>query len=413
MWRHCLSYLREFRLNWTNLLGAGLGLGFGTAFNHYLMNVFGPVLIADLGWTKAQFALVGSIGLAGMLFTPVAGRITDRIGPRNAAIIGFTAIPLAYLALSFMSGNIYEFYTILALKFMFGILTATMVFTRVVVERFDRARGIAMACLLSCPPAIGAISAPIIGGIIEAEGWRFAYRVMAAVTAGGGLLAVILIGRYMNSDKGLRPPAPQLDWAQLRDFCRNRVFLLLMAGMFLVNFPQPLVSSQMNIMLIENGASMGFATALVSVYALSVVIGRFIGGFALDRVKPHFVAIVSLGLPAIGFVALASSFDARLVLAASMALVGLAQGAETDVAAILTSRRFDMGHYSFVFSLLMTSMGLASSLGSLLLSYTLMDGGTFSIFLYVCAGTTVLGALCFFLTGNAGARHDRMMGELA
>ncbi len=112
-----------------------------------------------------------------------------------------------------------------------------------------------------------------------------------------------------------------------------------------------------------------FATALVSVYAISVVIGRFIGGFALDRVKPHFVAIVSLGLPAIGFVALASSFDVRWVLAGSMALVGLAQGAETDVAAILTSRRFDMGHYSFVFSLLMTSMGLASSLGSILLSY--------------------------------------------
>jgi MFS family permease len=406
-----LSYLSEFRLNWTNLLGAGLGLGFGTAFNHYIMNVFGPALIADLGWTKAQFALVGSIGLVGMAFTPVAGRITDRIGPRNAAIVGFTAIPLAYLALSFMSGNIYEFYTILALKFMFGILTATMVFTRVVVERFDRARGIAMACLLSCPPAIGAISAPIMGGIIEAEGWRFAYRVMAAVTATGGLLAIVLIGKYMDAAGTLRPPAPKLDWAHFRELCRNRVFLLLMAGMFLVNFPQPLVSSQMNIMLMENGATMGFATALVSVYAISVVIGRFIGGFALDRVKPHFVAIVSLGLPALGFVALASSFDVRWILAGSMALVGLAQGAETDVAAILTSRRFDMGHYSFVFSLLMTSMGLASSLGSILLSITLQSSGNFNTFLYICAGVTLLGALCFFMTGSAGVRHDRLLGE--
>lgn len=408
-----MSYLGEFRLNWTNLLGAGLGLGFGTAFNHYMMNVFGPALIADLAWTKAQFALVGSIGLIGMAFTPVAGRITDRMGPRNAAIVGFTAIPLAYLALSFMSGNIYEFYTILALKIMFGILTATMVFTRVVVERFDRARGIAMACLLSCPPAIGAISAPIMGGIIEAEGWRFAYRVMAAVTATGGLLAIVLIGKYIDAAGNLRPPAPKLDWSHFRELCRNRVFLLLMAGMFLVNFPQPLVSSQMNIMLMENGATMGFATALVSVYAVSVVIGRFIGGFALDRVKPHFVAIVSLGLPAIGFVALASSFDARWVLAGSMALVGLAQGAETDVAAILTSRRFDMGHYSFVFSLLMTSMGLASSLGSILLSFTLRGSGTFSTFLYICAGVTLLGAMCFFLTGSAGVRHDRLQGERA
>ena len=408
-----MGYLSEFRLNWTNLLGAGLGLGFGAAFNHYMMNLFGPALIADFGWSRSEFALVGAIGLIGMVFTPIAGRVTDRIGPRAAAMIGFSVIPLAFLALSFMTGSVYQFYAILAVKSTIGILTATMVFTRVVVERFDRARGVAMACLLSCPPIIGAISAPIIGQIIEVEGWRTAYRVMALVSGLGGLTAILLIGRYIDAKGNPRPPAPQLGWVQFREFCRNPVFLLLLAGMFLVNFPQVLVSSQMSIMLMENGASMGFATALVSVYASTVVIGRFIGGYALDRVSPHFVAIVSLGLPAVGFVLLASPFDMRWALALSMALVGLAQGAETDVAAILTSRRFDMGHYSFVFSMLMTSMGLAASLGSVLLSVTLTGGGNFNLFLIICAAATLCGALCFFLTGSMGARHDRLKGEPA
>ena len=403
-----LSYLSEFRLNWTNLLGAGLGLAFGSAFNHYMMNLFGPALIAEFGWTRSEFALVGSLGLIGIVFTPIAGRVADVLGPRKATMIGFSIIPTGFLALSFMTGNIWQFYIILMAKTAIGIMATTMTFTRVVVERFDRARGIALACLLSCPPLVGALAAPVIGHIIADDGWRTAYRVMALLSAIGGISAVMLIGKYANAAGTVRPPAPKLDWAQFREFCRNPVFVLLMAGMFLVNFPQVLVASQMNIMMMENGASTVFATALVSIYAITVIIGRFIGGFALDRVAPHLVAIISLGLPALGFLLIASPVDGSWALALAIAFVGLAQGAETDVAAILTARRFDMGHYSFVFSLLMTAMGFASALGSLLLSVTLRGSGNFNPFLIVCAFATVAGALCFFLTGSMGARHDRL-----
>ncbi len=394
-----MSYFKEFGAHWPNLLGAALGLGFGTALNHYMMNLFGPALIAEFGWSKSEFALVGALGLAGVVFTPVAGRIADRFGPRNAAIVGFSVLPIAYLMLSMMSGSIWQFYGILLFKYTFGILTATMVFTRVVVERFDRARGLALACLLSCPPLVGAIAAPLIGGLIETDGWRTAYQVMALVSAVAGVAAIVLVGRKLPKAADRAAPAP-LNWAEFRTMCRNPLFPLMLGGMFLCNVPQVLVSSQMNIMLMESGASMGFATALVSLYAISVIIGRFSSGFALDRVPPHLVAIVALGLPAIGFIALASSFDARWVLAGSIALVGLAQGAETDVAAILTSRRFDMGHYSFVFSMLMTSMAIASSLGSMVLSATLLGDGNFNIFLIVCAVATIAGAICFFLTGR-------------
>ena len=405
-----LSYLSEFRLNWTNLLGAGLGLAFGSAFNHYMMNLFGPALIAEFGWTRSQFALVGSLGLIGLFFTPIAGRLADVLGPRKATMIGFSIIPTAFIALSFMSGNIWHFYAILMVKTAIGILATTMTFTRVVVERFDKARGIALACLLSCPPLVGAIAAPVIGHIIAEDGWRTAYRVMALLSAVGGISAVMLIGKYADSAGNLRPAAPKLDWAEFRTFCRNPVFVLLLAGMFLVNFPQVLVSSQMNILMMENGASAAYATALVSVYAMTVIAGRFIGGLALDRISPHLVAIVFLGLPALGFILLASPIDTSWSLAVAIGLVGLAQGAETDVASILASRRFDMGHYSFVLSLLMTSMGLASAVGSMALSVTLRGGGNFNLFLFICAGVTLAGALCFYLTGGAVRRQDAKEG---
>lgn len=397
-----MGYFHEFRAHWPNLLGAALGLGFGTAINHYMLNLFGPALIAEFGWSKSQFALVGSLALISLFFTPVAGRIVDRYGPRKAAMIGFAVVPPAFFAMSLMTGNILQFYAITLVTSTLGILTATMTFTRVVVERFDRARGIALSCMLSCPPLIGAIAAPVIGAIIEDQGWRTAYRVLALLSAAGGIAAITLVGRTSGKPVA-KMPIPQLSKAEFRGILKNPMFLLLIGGMFACNVPQPLVSSQMTIMLMESHASMAFASALVSVYAITVVIGRFISGYALDRVPPHFVAIVALGLPAIGYVGIASSYDARWVLAGAIGLVGLAQGAETDVGAFLTSRKFDMNHYSFVFAMLMTSMGLASALGSILLSLTLRNGGTFNAFLLVSAAATLGGALCFYLTG----RHNQ------
>jgi MFS family permease len=228
--------------------------------------------------------------------------------------------------------------------------------------------------------------------------------VLALASACGGVAAIALIGGNKGNPSST-PRGPGMKWSEFSKLAREPVFLLLLGGMFLCNFPQILVASQMNLMLMESGASMGYATALVSLYSVCVVIGRLASGYALDRMAPHLVAIIALGLPALGYIALASSFDARWILAGSIGLVGLAQGAETDVGAFLTSRRFDLGHFSFVFSMLMTSMGLASALGALLLSYTLYLTDSYNIFLYVAAGMTLSGALFFYLTG----RHDKVV----
>jgi MFS family permease len=398
-----LGYFSEFRVHWPSLLGAGLGLGFGSAINHHLTSLFAPALIAEFGWTRSEFALTGIVGLVSMLFTPVAGRITDRLGPRRAAMIGFSVLPAGFFCFSLMTGHIAQYYAIVLVNSTLGILTATMVFTRVVVERFDRARGFALSTVLCGSPLIAAFAAPFIGSIIETEGWRTAYRVMALMSAMGGLAAIMLIGR--NRPK--QPSASEhvkLDLSKFREFAHNPLFLLLIAGMFLVNLPQVLFASQLNLMLMENGATMAYATLLLSAYQICVVIGRFASGYALDRIPPHVVAILMLGLPAMGYLALASSFDAYWVLILAVVLVGLAQGAETDVSAFLTSRKFELAHFSFVFSMQMMFMGLASALGSALLSFTLLDGGRYDTFLIVAAVVTLGGAACFYLTGRY---HER------
>ncbi len=409
-----MTYLREFHIHWPNLLGACLGLALGAALNHYMLNLFGQPLIAEFGWQKSQFALVGTLGLVAIVAVPFAGRFVDRVGPRIAAMVGFTAVPLGFATFSLMSGNIFEFYGIMLFLNIIGILTTTLVFSRVVVERFDVARGLALSAMMSGAPLIGAVAVPIIGEVIDTQGWRVGYLTLAAMSALGGVTSILLIGKDKSLPRrsakptGQRGSAIGLARSELLVLLRQPLFLLLVGGMFLVNLPQIIVVSQLKLVLAESGASSSLGTWLVSLYAVSVVVGRFICGFALDRIPPHRVALATLGLPAIGYLVLASPFNASLMLTASVALIGLAQGAEGDVGAYLTSRKFDLKNFGFVYSFLIASIGVAMAVGSMVLSYSLHLTDSFNIFLMLCAVATLLGAACFFFTGRFG---DRSLAE--
>jgi MFS family permease len=389
----------EIRINWHALISGAVGMALGSALSHYTLSLFGPALIADLGWSKAQFALIGSVPLATMVLIPVAGRFVDRFGPRTAAIVGFLGVPLGFLWMSLMSGNLIEYFAIYLLQHVFGILTTSMVFCRVIVERFDAARGIALSMIMSAPPLAGAIAAPIIAGIIGEDGWRAGFLAMAGITATGGLVAVALMGRSRRKSEP-KAPVVKLSRAEFFALLRNPVLLLLIGGMVLVNLPQAFAQSQLKLIALDNGVSDASATIMVSLYAVGVIIGRFMTGIALDaKVRPHIVAIVALGLPAVGYGLFATGTPVAAILMGGVLLVGLAQGAESDIGAYLISRRFDLKNFSLLLSFLTMSIGIGSALGSFVLSYTLYMTDSYTPFLILSAVGTLAGAVAFGLTG--------------
>ncbi|MCB2049296.1 MAG: MFS transporter [Novosphingobium sp.] len=411
--RETLSYFGEFKAHWHQLLGASLGIAFGAALNHYMTNLFGPALIAEFGWSKADFALVGVMPLATMLVIPFQGRFTDRVGVRMAASVGVVVLPITFIAFSMMSGNILHFFTIMFLQALVGMLVGTLTYTRVLVEKFDAARGMALSLGMTMAPLAGAVMTPVMGNVIDEYGWRTGYQVMALLTGAGGAIALMLIGKTTPASRSGREAASDGSHAltgrsaiaDLKVLIRQPAFLLLVAGMLFCNFPQVLVGSQLKLVVMESGAPAALATWIVSLYATGVIVGRFACGIALDKVAAHKVAIVGLGLPAVGFLALASPYDAPWILGGAILLVGLAQGAEGDIGAYLVSRNFDLGLYSFVFAFISCAMFLASATGSVVLSRTLAWTDSFDTFLVIAAVLTVLGALAFYLTGWTRTAH--------
>jgi MFS family permease len=400
--------LPEFRTNWPNLLGTCLGLATGSALSFFTMNMFAPALIADLGWSRADFALLGTVSLLTMPVTPLIGRFIDRVGPRIAGAVGFAAVTLYFLALSMMQGELWQFFAIHIAFGFFGVMTSSMVFGRVIVDRFDRSRGLALSIMMTASPVSGAIAGPLIGAVIDDHGWRAAYMTLALVSAMGGVLTIALIGH--GAAKRSARADLKLSRAELMGIARNPVFPLLIAGMFLVNIPQVLAQSQLKLIVMDIGMSNVAATWMVSLYPLGSIAGRLFCGVALDHARTHLVALVTLGVPTISYLLLAAEFNTTWLLIAAILMIGVAQGAEGDVGAYTISRRFDAKNFSLLYACLSVMVSSGSAIGSLVLSLFLRQGDSYVPFSLVCAVATIVGAALFGLTGLVG-RHGESAAE--
>lgn len=396
------AYWGEFRTHWRPLLAATMGLGFGIGLSAYTMSLFAPKLIAEFGWPRSQFALLGSMGLLMLIAQPITGRLTDRFGVRAVSTVGVLAGPSAYIAFAMQPGSIRAFFAIAVLQIVVGTLTTSPVYTRIVAERFERARGLAFSIVMTGPPLVGAVLAPLLGRFIESEGWRNGYLLMGGITMAFGLIAVAMTPPHIGTrpDEDV-PVEPKAGYGVI---VRNPAFWVLIIGMILVNFPQGLVSAQMKLMLMDTGAQSQTATWLISIYAVGVMVGRFACGLSLDRMQPHHVAALTLSMPAIGMMLMASPFDATIVLALSVAMMGLAQGAEGDVAAYLVSRRFGLNVFSLVMGLVGASIAGGAALGAVTLSYTLGLWGSYAPFLVIGACVTLVGALLFLTLGHGSRK---------
>lgn len=403
-----LNFVGEFRLSWRTLLATFVGIATGQALSHYTMSLFAPELIKAFGWSKAQFALVSALPLVTAVITPFAGRFTDKFGARLAAGIGFAAIALGFFAMSTLNGNIIEFFAFWLMQHVFGVMTTSLVFTRVVVERFDKARGTALSALMMGPPISGAVTAPILGWVIAEHGWRTGFLFLAMLSALGGLLCITFMGRRRQSaDEPVETRSPRLARGELLAIVRQPKFLLIVAGMFLINIAQPFAASQLKLIVLSKGIPDDVGTWMVSLYAIGVIVGRAIFGVALDRVPANVVAVCALSLPAFGFLILASHIAVVGLVALGILLIGIAQGAEGDIGGYLVSRHFDLKNYSLIFSFVRSALDGGGAIGALLLSLTLQEmGDSFVPFLLLCAVTTLLGAVLFFLTGRDSTRRQ-------
>jgi MFS family permease len=397
-----MSYFSELRSQWRPLIAALIGLGSGFSLTMYTTSIMAPHFLKEFGWSKSEFALVGSLSVLTIPVFPVIGRLADHLGVKRTALIGVISLPLCFVGYSMMNGDIRIYITLFLLQSILCMPTTATVYSRIVVQYVTKARGLALAIVASGPALTGAIGGPLLNNFVEAHGWRSGYLALVVFSIIAGATALLLMPGEKAAD-GVPPPRARTVREDYPEIIANRAFWVLLSAMLLCNVALAISQTQLKLVILDNGVSAADTSMMISAFAIGVLVGRFASGVALDRFPAHLVAVVAMGLPSIGLFLLAGHFGIRPVVTLAVVLIGFALGGEGDVVAYLVVRNFGVRVYSSVLGIMTAAIATSSSVGAALLSLTLKVTGRYSPFFILSGVAIAVGSLLFLLLGRKGA----------
>jgi predicted MFS family arabinose efflux permease len=391
-----MTYLEELRANWRPLAGATIGLSSGFTALAFTNSIMGPHLIRAFGWSQADFALLGTAGMIGLIALPVAGRLVDSLGVRRTASIGFIAGPLSFLVMSQMSGNFAMYMALVLIQNLLCMTTTATVFTRAVVEHTRAARGMALAIVASGPALAIAVLGPMLNNYVAEQGWRSGFIALAIYIAVGGVLAISLVPPS-RSKPALHAPKPKTTKEAYRSLATMPTFWIMLAAIIMSNISQFMTNSQLGVVLQAYDASTKQISGMISMFAIGVLVGRFACGLALDRLPAPFVAVLVMAIPPIGQFLIAADLHSPAALSAAVLLLGLSYGGEGDLISYLVARSFGIEIFGTVMGIMVAAITLGSTGGAFLLRLTLQQTGSYGTFLVVSGIIALFGSLLFLL----------------
>jgi predicted MFS family arabinose efflux permease len=232
---------------------------------------------------------------------------------------------------------------------------------------------------------------PLLAWSIARWDWRAGFVVMAAPTL---LLTLPLTLLWMRSPA--RPATAQRTDAVLPGepwslAIRGRKFWTLTFALTLaVSAVLGLLTSVIPL-LRDKGFNAAAASGIFSSFGVSLVVGRVLVGYLLDRLWPAGVSAAALALPAIGCLMLVTIHSNVAALVAACVLIGIGTGAEFDISAYLLARYFGMRDFGRLYGLLLGIVTFASALAPALFGILYRSSGSYDSMLEVAVGCFIVG----------------------
>jgi MFS family permease len=360
------------------VLGAAAGFATGPALYQNLSSLFIPDLQAAFGWNRGEIATVAGLGLLAAFAAPVVGRIADRRGVLPVLVASALVLAGGHILLANVSGPIWQFGIGVALLALAAPGLSTLVFGRLIANRFDRNRGLALGIATTGISLSTLLLPPLFSVTIAEYGWRFAYYLLAALALGVGLpLALIAVRAAGPLPKDDQQPArlPADGWRHPLSW-RDPVFLAIAGSITLINIGTVGMVTQLALIAGERGIALASAGLVVSAYGLSQVVGRLGIGVLVDRFPAGRMAALFALASAVGFALLAAGVEGLPAIVAAVFLAGLMNGAEHDLVPYLVSRLFPIETFGRVLGRLV-AVGILSG-GAGIVAFGWLREGTAS-----------------------------------
>jgi MFS family permease len=377
----------------------------------------GPFLkpmVADLGLDRASLSLVLSLSffLYGA-FTPLLGRLADRIGARAVTAGGSLLLALSLVATAFVT-ELWHLYAVYGVAAALGVAaTGPAVGSAVVSRWFVRRRATALSLLGAASMAGMSVLVPVATWLILTIGWRASYGVMGLAAL--GLLTPLALGVVRDSPEALglapdgEPASPSAPGSRLADrtdlgtALQALPFWQLSCGMSVCGFSMSLLAAHGIPMLTDHGYDAMVASwALGLLGASSMVCAMGLGALA-DRVGRRPVLAWLYGTRALLFLAFFLVHDSSAALLVIAVLGGVSMSGTLAMTSALTADifgRFSVGSvFGTIFMLHQVGAAAGSWLGGLLFELTGGYGMAFGV-----GSAALVGAAIVVLMLDEGAR---------
>lgn len=395
--------------DWRLVAGSALALLVGNGpIMQFTFGVLLKPIEAEFGVGRGTASLVLTLGLlATALALPFAGQIADRTKPKVFSLLAVFGFGLLLIMTGLLSHSIGA---LALLVFLTGLLAAghtPLPFVRLISARFDRRRGLALACCLT-GIGIGAAIVPVaLQHVVSQFGWRGGYVFLgvAVWTVAGISVLTSMPSTMPDHAKQVQRSGSDAE----RQYLRDPTFWLMLLSVSLTALCANGIIAHLVPMMSDRGIGPGEAAEVIIWIGAATVLGRFLGGLLLDRFWAPGVAIVFVAAMAGGILLLLGGIKTEHFAIVAF-ILGFGLGVEADLVGFLVSRYFPLERFGELFGLMFGAFMLANSAGPLALGMMYSASGSYDIGLKMFALCLIIA--CFLFSRLGGYRFATQAGAL-
>ncbi len=328
----------------------------------------------ELGWSRAEAASVYAFGMLCLgLFSPVAGKLFDKFGPRFLFPLGMGCLAVGPILASQLEA-LWQFYLCLSLLVGFGAAALGIAVQSALLARWFQQSLTTAVAVVSGAAGVGVmIFSPVAQAFIDDLGWRNAYGSIGLIVICVGILVAIAPWQKISEGRAdLRRPktegrhSPTSDWT-FRRAVRSRPYWSLSAVHFLTAISMFAVQPQVVAFLIEQGTNPITAASAFGVSGISATCGLLIFGIIADRYGALLSVTLSYSLTISGYLLLfmMAVSPSNFLLWAFVISYGASFGSRGPVISALTARIFGRGRdLGLIMGAIFLCMGAGAAVGA-------------------------------------------------
>ena len=358
-----------------NIVGASFviqAMSIGAMFTY---GVFFKEFQADFGWSRATISVGSSLGFlvmgaAGIL----AGRLSDRIGPKAIMVASGISLGLGFMFMSRLQAT-WQLYLLYGVLVGIGLSTHDVITLSTVARWFVKRRGM-MTGIVKVGTGTGQVLVPPFAvAIIAVYGWRNAYLILGTLALVILVAAAQLLRRDPQSigrlpDGGSDEPGDTGSGPLGRDMSfsvavRKRQFWTLCIAEFVAFFCIFTIILHIVPHATDLGLSLATAVAVQSTFGGVSMLGRFVMGVAIDRIGGKRSLIICFILLIISLVWLQMAKNAWMLFFFAI-IYGFAHGGFFTLMSPMVAEFFGTGSHGVLFGMVLFSGTIGGSVGPLL-----------------------------------------------